>query len=159
MLGKVALWIKIFSAGLRPAVDQSSNESRDQHKLRFGETLSCPRVPHTENAISHAGGRRTTEILMDMWRHTAPKCWNMLEIDRSPKCCFNCSNIIGDPYPWCVMPRGEPMGAETARRLRIYGFDPLPPPLRSSVLSGSCGRACGMAHPGRESSDRRAPVP
>ena len=23
---------------------------------------------------------------------------NMLDVDRSPKCCFNCSNTFGDPY-------------------------------------------------------------
>ena len=36
---------------------------------------------------------------------TGPKCWNMLDVVCSLKCCFNMWNILGGPYPqglWCL---------------------------------------------------------
>ena len=48
------------------------------------------------------GGRRACwsppEMLIDMWPLRAPKCCNMLHIDRSPRCCVNMFNMIVKPY-------------------------------------------------------------
>ena len=62
---------------------------------RFSADLVCSR------AIS--GGRRghvlvaAPKMLIDMLELRPPKCWNILEVDRSPKCLENMFNFFIEP--------------------------------------------------------------
>ena len=76
-----------------------------------------------------------------------PKCWNMLDVVRSPKCCFNMWNICGGPYLG-PHPPTPPHPVYTCRTLR------------HACIPGSCVRApeCSLAGGHRALTDASPPA-
>ena len=68
-------------------------------------------------------------MLMDMLGLGAPKCWNMFDVDCSPKCCNNMFNIFAHPYKQDKQHKPRKVKTQPA------AATPPPEPLRQPVAT------------------------